>query len=343
MSLDLAALIDRLEKIEARLIKEESALLHIRCDVRDTMTLAKTMWDAQASEAMDGYHSPPKRQSFVKRSMNSDLILVSMTGKALMSSITKKPDSKTHPAQDPIIERTASIDQEKLSKATHSSYSKNEQAAMNYQSFQKSNRWTRFLRSNYFRKGYKNDEDGNLASESLLAINAIDDRVSTTFVIHPESKFKMTWDLIEGILIILQFLILPILLGFSEFRDGLPIFSGIMTCIFLISIFISLRTGVTRNLVLLMDIDLIVDSYLKSWNFFFDVITIFPYVYVIDAVVPASSNDMLNHGLRFICVLNSLRILKLSGNKEPWWYSWFLKKLRMKTKINAASVGIAKV
>jgi hypothetical protein len=69
MSVDLAALIDRLEKIESRLIKEESALLHIRCDVRDTMTLAKTMWDIQASEAMDGYQAPVRKQSFVKRSM----------------------------------------------------------------------------------------------------------------------------------------------------------------------------------------------------------------------------------------------------------------------------------
>jgi hypothetical protein len=269
-----------------------------------------------------------------------------MSGKALLNNFNRKSDastkSKTHPALNPETDRSASIDHIKSQNETSSRGHSQEEALRNYRSFQRTTRWDRFLRSSFFRKAVKKS-DGNSASESHLAINAIDDRVSTTFVIHPESKFKRYWDLLEDFVIILQFFVIPVLLGFTEFREGLPIFQGITTGIFLFSMYISFRTGIIRNFVLLMDPDLIVDSYLKSWSFPFDIITTFPYVYVIDAVSPASSNELLNHGLRFICVLNALRILKLANSKDVWWYSWFLNKLRMKTKINAASVGIAKV
>lgn len=350
MSIDLATLIDRLEKIEGRLIKEESAILNIRCEVRDTLTLAKTIWDMQASEAMNGCIVSPQRQSIGKRCKLSILILVSLSGQALFNGMKWKSansdKSKTHPA--PKIDRSISIDEDDtktkhLSSHTTGKQSHYERESNTYQNFMRFSRWDRFLRSDFFRKGMKSTTDGYYASQSELALNAIDERVSTRFVIHPESKFKRVWDSIESIIIILQFLILPLILGFTEFRDGLPVFSIITAIIYFMSMCISSRTGIVKNFVVLMDPGLIFDFYLKSYQFFFDLITIFPYVFVIDVACPFSSNELLNYGLRFICILNGLRILKLAYGPEPFWYKAFMREIRLKTKINATSVGIAKV
>ena len=65
MSLDLASLIERLRKIEDRLIKEESALLNLRSEVKDSISVAEKIWDGMSSDDMN---NSSQRQSFLRKS-----------------------------------------------------------------------------------------------------------------------------------------------------------------------------------------------------------------------------------------------------------------------------------
>ena len=347
MSIDLATIVERLQKIEERLMKEESSISNIRGDVKETMNFARSILVMQASEATNNNPGQSSRQSFAKRcnqSLNSTI--VSISGQTLLFGMKRKSESidksKTYPASaaDP-IERSVCIDQDEskipLSSNTHF------QQSFPFNPFMRQTRWDRILRSDYFRKGVQSDVDGPASSQSQLAINGIKDTFSATFVIHPMSEFKKQWDTLESIVIIIQFFTLPVLLGFSEFSNGLPYLTILTSIIFFISMCISCRTGIQKNMVTIMDPDSILDSYLKSNNFYLDLITTFPYVFVIDAACPIASNQILNQEIRYICVLNGLRILRLIYGPEPFWYKSFLKKMRMKTKINASTMGIFKV
>ena len=59
MATDLAELISNLRQIEEKLIHEESVLVGIRCEIRDALSLASTIWDHQAQENMNAKTSRP--------------------------------------------------------------------------------------------------------------------------------------------------------------------------------------------------------------------------------------------------------------------------------------------
>ena len=85
MSIDLATIVERLQKIEERLMKEESAISNIRGDVKETMNFARSILVMQTSEAMNSNPGQSSRQSFAKRcnqSLNSTL--VSISGQTLL-------------------------------------------------------------------------------------------------------------------------------------------------------------------------------------------------------------------------------------------------------------------
>ena len=268
-------------------------------------------------------------------------MIVSISGQAVLNNIRKKVDpSRTYPTPD--IHRTASIgDEESIIPLSSSMNASRVPESLTH--FLNNSKWDRMLRSDFFRKPAKRESSEIDESLSQLAINCIDDRISTTFVIHPDSHFKIIWDCFEFIIIIIQFFCLPIFLGFPEYSSGLPYLSIVTSIVFFIKMCISFRTGVIKNFTLIMDPRMISDIYFKNGEFLFDVISIFPYVFVVDALVPATVYNLLNQEIRFICLLNGIQLFKIAAGPEHFWYKAMLKKIRMKTKINAATIGIVKV
>lgn len=206
----------------------------------------------------------------------------------------------------------------------------------------KETRLSKWLRSDFFRKPAvaKPIYDGNSASRSQLTLNDIEDLFSSNFIIHPDSKFKRAWDAFLFFIVVLQFFTMPLFLGFEEVRDGLSYLSGITCCVFFLDILIAFRTGIYERYTLIMDPNLIIDAYYKTGNLFFDLLTMFPYVFVVDAFV---TDAKLNIEWRLISIINAMRILRIASGPPAFWYQDLLKKIRMKTKINAATVGIVKV
>ena len=208
--------------------------------------------------------------------------------------------------------------------------------------FSNDNAFTRFYRSDFFRKHWIFEQrvDQLGMSRSHLELNDIEGQLSDIFLIHPESKFKQIWDALDFVFNVLQFFLLPLFVGYNELRGGLPILSGICASVFFISMMFTSRTGIFKEYTLIMDRNIIFDEYFQSGRMAIDFILLFPYVFVIDGCV---SDLYFNTALRLICLINALRIIKIFFVTPPPWYKAVVKKIHMSFKINGNMIGIVKV
>jgi hypothetical protein len=243
----------------------------------------------------------------------------------------------------PVSEEDDSVPSVPLSQPFRSSATRHEDSdGAGYPFLEGRGRLARFLRSDFFRKPYhlRAGLAANGLSRSQLELNDFDARVSYYFVIHPESTFKKCWDIFEYLVTVFQFFALPLFLGFVELGLGLNYLTIVTTTVFTFSIFVSLRTGVYKQFTLIMERSKIAEEYYNSGHFLFDILTAFPYVFVVDALV---KDSQANIAWRLVCLLNATRALKIAFGQESFWYPYLIKRIRLRYKINGATVGIIKV
>ena len=195
--------------------------------------------------------------------------------------------------------------------------------------------WRRF-----FLKPHRLKNRFNEGSTSEIALDEIENKINTYFIIHPESKFRRIWSIVDYFAMVINFFLCPLFICFPEYGSGLPSLSGICTGLFLLSMIFTFRTGVYRQFVLVMDRKLIAEEYFKGGKFLFDLITVFPYVFVIDSWVKDVHMNLVWRG---ICFLNAFRALKIPFGPPSFWYPILIRKIRLSSKISVGVVGILKV
>lgn len=100
-------------------------------------------------------------------------------------------------------------------------------------------------------------------------------------VIHPESTFKMVWDLMIFVIMLYQAIYVPFVLCFAVIEDsGMMFLEFTVTLIFMLDILLNFNTGMFLKGNLIDDRKLIAKDYLKFW-FWLDLVSSFPYDWVL--------------------------------------------------------------
>lgn len=159
-------------------------------------------------------------------------------------------------------------------------------------------------------------------------------------LIHPDSSFKMTWDIISMMFIIYLAITVPYKICFNIIYFGVWAYLDlIMTIFFIFDILIEFNTGFYAKGALVSDRKVVAKNYLKFW-FWMDVIASIPYTWFIDGVFETNSTDNSTslykapQLLRMVRMLRMLRVLRLLRLAK-------LKKILMKIEDYIASNIVA--
>lgn len=151
------------------------------------------------------------------------------------------------------------------------------------------------------------------------------------FIISPESRLKITWDVVKLVIIMSEAILIPFMLSFCP--SHIQIYQHVldsMELFFFIDIVFKFNTEVYLNGVLFSDRVYIAKQYLKS-SFFFDIIAAFPYNLIVPEMnlqedtlyIPVSQAS----SLRFLFLIKLIRISeikKLIYKIEDFFVSSFL-------------------
>ena len=137
-------------------------------------------------------------------------------------------------------------------------------------------------------------------------------------IFHPESSFRLSWDVMMLIIIIYQALTIPYFICFSDdLSYSMQVFEVLIYLAFFIDILLSFNTGYYIKGSLINKRRLIAREYLKLW-FWIDLISSFPYNWVVEGVFTTDAAPTKNNKaytapkiIRVIRIVRFLRILRL--------------------------------
>ena len=127
--------------------------------------------------------------------------------------------------------------------------------------------------------------------------------------IHPKALDWQLWKLIMLLFRWIYFMLIPFCLGYIEGAPMLPTLSIVFIPVSLFDLTISMRTGYFYEKGFVeMDVKKIRDRYIRSGRFLVDILGMFPYCLVVDALTEPDS--VSNHAWRALCILNIIPFLK---------------------------------
>ena len=139
--------------------------------------------------------------------------------------------------------------------------------------------------------------------------------------ISPDSLFKLVWDLILLLCIIIDLGLLPFSIAFenklTEYQHAFTVYNNVLLGFFLVDIFINFNIAVNLEGTLVKDRKIIGMRYLNGW-FLIDLISTFPFQDILESL--ANSTNSSNHlyfrafrFLRFFRVIRAIRVIKLKS------------------------------
>jgi len=118
--------------------------------------------------------------------------------------------------------------------------------------------------------------------EELLGSIKISDEENITHTIHPESSFKILWDLVAIMFIMYHAIVTPYRICFNDLAYGdLAIFENVIDLFFIIDFVIAFNTGYYEFGNLIMERKLIIQRYMNFWMWI-DFIACFPFLLIVD-------------------------------------------------------------
>jgi hypothetical protein len=139
-----------------------------------------------------------------------------------------------------------------------------------------------------------------------------------TRIISPNSTFKLTWDILIGMIIIWSVIVIPWKLGFNvPSTIGWIVLDFLFDSLFLIDMVLTFNTGYFEDLAQEVYIDdraMIAKHYLKTW-FTVDILSTIPFDYVASLVSTGRlTNDNVSVGLelRLTKLVRGLRLFRLA-------------------------------
>ncbi|KAJ3294725.1 Potassium/sodium hyperpolarization-activated cyclic nucleotide-gated channel 4 [Borealophlyctis nickersoniae] len=181
------------------------------------------------------------------------------------------------------------------------------------------NRWYHRFYRDYFAREQRFSfagHSGRNVTSSLLTLNR-KTYYRFTFMTHPNAAFSQLWNAIHALALAVAFVGIPACIGFSEASEW---------------------TGyVSDDGQVIMDPDLVRKRYLRSFWFYFDLITMIPWVFIVDAAVGTDDLTLLTQW-RAVCLINVARAVKLFYMERHSWFDDIGRFLRVKYGIHSAGV-----
>ena len=163
-----------------------------------------------------------------------------------------------------------------------------------------------------------------------------------SMTLHPSSLVSELWDIFIFLCRAIQFLLIPLSIGFHDAYSWLLPISIWFFIISLIDIFLTTRTGYLHDKdVLEMSAVRIWAAYKKSGKFALDLFVCFPYGLIIDAVVSPETNSVW----RLISIINTTALIIHFFNRSrrtSTFYQEFLEFVR-RSEIPAAAVTLVQI
>ena len=86
------------------------------------------------------------------------------------------------------------------------------------------------------------------------------------FILHPESQYRLFWDIVTALLVLVLIWLIPFYIGFNTWSsDTMNALSVFMDVWFICDVFLNFRTGFVDHGATIMDSNKIAKHYLKSW------------------------------------------------------------------------------
>lgn len=140
--------------------------------------------------------------------------------------------------------------------------------------------------------------------------DAISDRVPW-HVVHPESLFRIVWDVMTLLLVIFFAVIVPYRVGFDVTLSPAEVaFDYVADIIFLVDILISFRTAFKEDGCTVYSTRRMAEHYIRTW-FFLDLLASVPIGWFVQETGGARSVNRLFRLLRLFKLFRILRLLKL--------------------------------
>lgn len=135
---------------------------------------------------------------------------------------------------------------------------------------------------------------------------------SHRFIIHPSSTYRMTWDALCLIIIMMEAIILPLGLCFDMYPHAAVMW--LSTTVFTPDILLNFFTGFYHNGVIIMRQTIIIQRYTLSW-FWLDFLSTMPWEVMFEGSDVAESSGLLRFAKlgKLMRILRLLRVLKLRG------------------------------
>eukprot|EP01038_Epipyxis_sp_PR26KG_P008961 gene8961-12083_t len=153
------------------------------------------------------------------------------------------------------------------------------------------------------------------------------------WLIHPRDKYKVYWDLLITVIIVVTVLLVPVEIVFVKAQTSeSKIFNIILTVFFLIDTALNFRTGyydsISHHTVMVPK--MIAIEYLKKW-FIFDILACIPF------------GEFKRHGFESFKLLRVLRLLRLLRLAESVVFVRFIRKFEDTTGLSGKIFEIFKI
>ncbi|CAD8051307.1 unnamed protein product [Paramecium primaurelia] len=132
-------------------------------------------------------------------------------------------------------------------------------------------------------------------------------KVKTTLIPppwQPNHPFRLVWDIISMLFIVIQMMIIPLILSFEIVDDRTSLFMEIMDNFFLVDILIQFNCAIYIDGKIILKRSTIICNYLKFW-FWLDLISSLPYDYFVEG-----GNVQMIRMLRFFKFLKVIKMIK---------------------------------
>ena len=155
---------------------------------------------------------------------------------------------------------------------------------------------------------------GKFKNKHEITIQGDINSLNGKLLLEPQSCFKIFWDVIIFIIILMQSVYIPLFISFEiEIEYWFLYFDIFATSCFFFDIVINFNSGYLKKGQIIMDRKMIFVHYLKGW-FILDLISSFPYDWVISGKVVSKANYYTNYQYsKATQLLKIVRVTKIFG------------------------------
>jgi len=171
------------------------------------------------------------------------------------------------------------------------------------------------------------------------------------FILHPESQYRLFWDIVTALLVVILIWLIPFYIGFdtwsSEKMNALSVFMDVW---FICDVFLNFRTGFVDHGATVMDTNKIAKHYFKSW-FIIDFVASVPWEIFVgedQATGSKTANKASRKSVKMSKYFKIPKLLRMARllrafNKYARFYALTLVILGMIVTVHVGACLIAKV